>query len=145
MAKYTKEKLYIVAQRYLANEKLCQLNQGINDLVGLVKSYDFNNQTHMWFMDNGETEGFIPAEALIPYKLHIDNIDLIDLNDEEKRMKRENSLKESNIEFFNSLFVLEEKKEVFHCHFIYNHKIIIFFLYLSFVLLCTILKPSQQT
>jgi hypothetical protein len=41
------------------------LNQNINDLVGLIRQYD---QNHIWLADNGETEGFIPYEALRLYE-----------------------------------------------------------------------------
>ena len=51
--KYSKEKLYIVVSYYVANERLCQLSQNINDLVAVVKPYDPSSQKHIWLVDNG--------------------------------------------------------------------------------------------
>ena len=49
LSKYSSDKLYIVTQKYIANPKLCQLNQNINDLVGLKIDHDPANQKHIWF------------------------------------------------------------------------------------------------
>jgi hypothetical protein len=43
-SKYNPDKLYIVTQKYIANPKLCQLNQNINDFVGVIKDRDPANQ-----------------------------------------------------------------------------------------------------
>ena len=43
-SKYSPEKLYIVTQKYIANPKLLQLNQNINDIVALIKDRDPANQ-----------------------------------------------------------------------------------------------------
>ncbi len=64
LKKYTKEKLFIVSEKFVANEKLCQLSLQINDLVGLIKPYDLNNQTHRWYVDDGRAEGFVPSAVL---------------------------------------------------------------------------------
>jgi hypothetical protein len=48
LSKYSSDKLYIVTQKYIANPKLCQLNQNINDLVGLKIDHDPANQKHIW-------------------------------------------------------------------------------------------------
>ena len=82
LKKYSKDKIYVVTQIYVANEKFLQLSQAVNDLVGLVKPFDPNNQPHMWFVDNGEREGFVPSQALTAYTQHGDNLNLIDLGDE---------------------------------------------------------------
>ena len=66
--KYPIEKLFVVKQNYVANEKLCQLQQSINDLVALKIAHDPSNQRNIWFVDNGETEGFVPSQALEQYK-----------------------------------------------------------------------------
>ncbi len=47
---------------------MCQLQQSINDLVGLKIAHDPSNQKNIWFVDNGEMEGFIPSQALEQYK-----------------------------------------------------------------------------
>ena len=56
--KYAQDKLFVVSQNYVANEKLCQLQQSINDLIGLKIANDPSNQKHVWFVDNGDKEGF---------------------------------------------------------------------------------------
>ena len=50
LKKYSPDKLYIVTQKYIANPKLCQLNQNINDLVGLKIDRDPANQKHIWYV-----------------------------------------------------------------------------------------------
>ncbi len=79
----------MVTQIYVANEKFCQLAQGVNDIVGLIKPYDPCQQPHMWFVDNGEKEGFVPSQALTPYTQHGGNLNLIDLDDEDKKKEKE--------------------------------------------------------
>ena len=51
-------------------------------MIGLIKPYDPTKQSHIWFVDNGDAEGFMPAEVLTPYEKHTDNSDLIELNDD---------------------------------------------------------------
>jgi hypothetical protein len=66
-SKYSPDMLYKVSQSYVANLNLCQLKQNIDDLVGVIKKYDPGKQSHIWFVDNGSQQGFIPEAALTPY------------------------------------------------------------------------------
>lgn len=79
--------MYVVTQKYIANEKLCRLKTNINDLLGLIKPYDPAQQTHIWFVDNGDVKGFVPASALTPYNQLYNNSNLIKFEDEENKNK----------------------------------------------------------
>ena len=72
---YSADKLFVVCQHYIAFEKLCQLDQNVGDLIGVIKPFDPSNQKHIWFVDNGLKQGFIPMSALAPYSPN-----LIELN-----------------------------------------------------------------
>ena len=120
LKKYAVDKLYVVTQKYVANEKLCQLNQNINDLIGLKIPYDPANQKHIWFVDNGDTEGFIPCSALTPYSEMIKDNNLIDLHNETHSLKvksqsRMNSQASLDLMIFNDSNSSDEIKneEVF--------------------------------
>ena len=116
LRKYKPDNLYVVTKKYIANKKLCQINQNINDLVGLIKPYDPANQHHIWFVDNGKSEGFIPREALTPYNELFQ--DLIDLgNDSEEQHKSGSSTSSStHLDEFSSLigpnFSFQSNKDV---------------------------------
>ncbi len=74
----------MVAREYVPNEKLCQLSQNLNDMVGVIKKYDPSNQTHIWLVHNGDSQGFMPSVVLEPYKpvQAAEATDLMDFNDE---------------------------------------------------------------
>jgi hypothetical protein len=93
----------VVTQIYVGNEKFCQLQQAVNDIVGLIKPFDANNQPHMWFVDNGEREGFVPSQALTPFSQHGDNLNLIDLEDDDKKRKEAgaSSQRTSNVDLLS--------------------------------------------
>jgi hypothetical protein len=99
----------VVTQIYVANEKFCQLAQGVNDIVGLIKPHDPSNQPHMWFVDNGEREGFVPSQALTPYAQHGDNLNLIDLGEENKK-EAEASKRESAVDLLTDIGVFSPPK-----------------------------------
>ncbi|CAF0932116.1 unnamed protein product [Brachionus calyciflorus] len=82
LEKYPIDKIYIVTQKYVANLALCQLNQNINDLVGLKKPYNPNGDSNIWFVYNGKTEGFVPSIVLEPYQKYYNQNNLICFDDE---------------------------------------------------------------
>jgi len=47
------DKIYVVTQKYIPNERLCQLGQNIYDLVGVRRTCDPSQNTDIWFVDNG--------------------------------------------------------------------------------------------
>lgn len=100
--KYPVDKLYVVTQNYVANEKLCQLSQTIEDVVGVLKEYDPARQTHIWFVDNGKEKGFIPADALTPYAKLYTNSDLIKLKDAASNSQRDSTTSHSSNSSFEN-------------------------------------------
>ena len=55
--KFPPDNLYRVFKDYQPDEKLCQLSQQKNDIVGLIKPYDPAGQRHIWLVDNGFERG----------------------------------------------------------------------------------------
>lgn len=90
-----------MTQKYIANEKLCQLKSNINDLVAMLKPYDPAQQTHIWFVDTGAQRGFMPASALTPYSQLYNTNNLINLDEEStaatsSKRNSQNTTKSSN-------------------------------------------------
>lgn len=54
----------------------------------MLKPYDPARQTHIWFVDNGATNGFIPANALTPYMKLYNNSNLINFEESNKTSTR---------------------------------------------------------
>ena len=92
LSKYTQDKLYVVTQKYVANAKLCQLNQNINDLVGLKIPYDPANQRHIWFVDNGLIEGFMPCSALTLYTEKYPDKNLIEFDNDDSNPNQQSEV-----------------------------------------------------
>ena len=63
--KYAAAKLYQSNQLYTPTDALdIAINPG--DLVGVIQKKDPMGNTKRWFVDNGLTQGFLPAEILNP-------------------------------------------------------------------------------
>merc|ERR1719150_1974160 len=63
--KYAAKKLYQATQIYLPSDAL---DIGVNpgDLVGVIQTKDPMGNSKRWFVDNGESQGFLPAHILNP-------------------------------------------------------------------------------
>lgn len=63
--KYAAVKLYQSQQLYMPKDPLdIAINPG--DLVGVIQKKDPMGSTNRWFVDNGLTQGFLPASILNP-------------------------------------------------------------------------------
>ena len=115
LKKYPKERLYVVTQNYVANEKQL-LKQNINDIVGLMRPHDSYNHAHICLVDNGEQEGFIPFEALTPYEENASSEklaeNLIDFNDSNSsHLVNDESKASSNLAMLSDLIDLSTNNE----------------------------------
>ena len=63
--KYAAKKLYQATENYLPSDAL---DIGVNpgDLVGVIQTKDPMGNSKRWFVDNGESQGFLPAHILNP-------------------------------------------------------------------------------
>ncbi len=47
------DKIYVVTQLYIPNERLCQLGQNTYDIVGVIRTCDPSKNKEIWFVNNG--------------------------------------------------------------------------------------------
>lgn len=117
----------MVTQKYIANEKLCQLKTNINDVVALLKPYDPAQQTHIWFVDTGAQRGFVPASALTSYaQLYSTTSNLINLDDVDESSPQEVKLNAAAASNHHALIDLldddDDDDQAQYCEAMYNLK-----------------------
>ena len=69
-SKYKQEDLFVVTQTYTPND-VFDLYAQAEDVVGVIKRKDPSGQEHRWYVDRGETKGFLPQFILTPHRKQV--------------------------------------------------------------------------
>lgn len=83
--RYTSDKLYIVTENIVSTSSL-DIGAAYGTLVAVIKNQDPMGDTTRWFVDNGVTQGFIPAKSL-----KLQQVPQIDISNTETTTRRYNS------------------------------------------------------